>query len=80
MKSPFGVEVILVVEIDDESFVLRIAGLDERQRRGIHLRALFAHAAAVVDHQAHGHRNIVAGENGNLLLDLVFENAEIALA
>ena len=48
-----GVEIIVVVEIDDEGFVLRIAGFTKRQRGGVHLRALVAHAAAVVDHQAH---------------------------
>ena len=64
------VQVILVVEIHDEGFVLRIAGLHKRHRGGVYLLALFAHAAAVIDHQAHGYGNIFASEDGNILLDL----------
>ncbi len=34
-----GIEVVVVVEIDDEAFILRIGSLDERERRRVHLRA-----------------------------------------
>ena len=57
------VQIILVVEIHHERFVLRIAGLNERERCVVHLRALLAHAAAIVDYQAHRHRNVFAGED-----------------
>ena len=43
----------LVVEIDDEDFVVGVGILHQRQRGGLHLGALVAHAAAVVDDQAH---------------------------
>ena len=74
-----GVEIIFVVEIHDESFVLRVAGLHEGQRRGIHLRALFAHAAAVVDHQAHGDRNIFAARKRKSSARLCPRKLEIIL-
>ena len=57
------IEVVVVIEIHDKDFILRIAGLHESQRRGVHLGALLAHAAAVVDHQAHGDGNIFASKN-----------------
>ena len=75
----FGVEIIFVIEVDDESLVLRIAGIHERKRRGIYLSALFAHAAAIVNDKAHGHGNIVTRENGNFCSTFVFENAKAAL-
>ena len=56
------VEVEIVVKIDDESLVLRIAGFHERQGRGVYPWPLVAHASAVVDHQAHADRDVFALE------------------
>src|SRR6202044_2377165 len=73
------VEVIFVVKIHHESFVLRIAGLHERKSGGSHLRAFLAHAPAVIDDQPHSYGNVFAAENRELLLDLVFEDSEAVL-
>ena len=71
------VEVELIVEVDDEHLILRIAGFHERQRRRVHLRALLAHASAVVHHQAHRDGDVLAPKNGYFLLGFVFEDPEI---
>jgi len=73
------IEVEVVVEIDDKGFVLRITALDESDGGLVHAGALVAHAAAVVDDEAHADGNIFAFEDGELLLDLVFVDAEIFL-
>ena len=74
-----GVQIVVVVEIDDEAFVLRIGGLDERKRRRIHLRPLVPHAAAIVHDQSKTDRHVLLLEDGKLLLDLIFQHAEIFL-
>ena len=56
------VQIKIVVEVDDESFVLRVAGLHQRERRFVHPRPLVAHAPAIVDHQPHADGNILALE------------------
>src|SRR4029077_18981692 len=71
------VEVIVVVKIDDERFVLWIAPLDERERRFVHPRTLVAHAAAVINDEAHADGNVFAFEHRKFLLGLVFEHAKI---
>jgi len=73
------VEVEVIVEIDDESFVLGIAVLDESEGSLVDAGTLVAHAAAIVDDQAHTDGNIFALEDGELLLDLIFVDAEILL-
>ena len=66
----------LVVEIDDEDLVVGVGILDQRQRRGFHLGALIPHAAAVVDDESHGNRNVFAVENPDRLLYAVFVHRE----
>ena len=73
----FGiVQVGGVVEVDDEDLVVAVGVLHQRQRRGLHLVQLVAHAAAVVDHQAERNRNVFALELADLLLDLVLVDRE----
>ncbi len=69
----------IVIEIDDEYFVLRIGFAHHRQGRGFYACALGAHAAAVVDHDSKRNRNIFPLENFDLLRLAVLENFEIAL-
>src|SRR5208337_479657 len=73
------IEVKIVVEIDDKGFVLGIAGLHQGERGFVHAGAFVAHAAAIVNDQAHADGNIFALEEGELLLDFVFVNAKIVL-
>src|SRR5882724_893620 len=73
------VEIVVVVKIDDERFVLWIASLDERKRCLVHTRALVAHAAAVVNDEAHADGNVLAFEDRKSLLGLIFEHAEVFL-
>ena len=71
------IEVIVVIEIDDEGFVVRIGSLNESQGGFIDAGTLVAHGAAIVDHQAHADRNIFALEERKLLFGFVFEDAKI---
>ncbi len=73
------IEVEVVIEVDDKGFVGRIGVLDEGERGFIHAGAFVAHAAAVVDDQAHADGNVFAFEDGKLLFDLVFVDAETVL-
>src|SRR6516162_8383295 len=73
------VKVKIVVEIDYEGFVLRIAVLDEGESGFVNAGTLVAHTAAVVDHESHADGNILALEDGEFLLDFVFVDAEIVL-
>ena len=59
----FGVEVVVVVEIHHEGFVLRIGSLHEGKRCRVHLRPFVAHAAAIVDHQTHADRHVLLLED-----------------
>ena len=70
------VQVGRVVEVDDEDLVVAVGSLHQRQRGGLHLLQLVAHAAAVIDHQAERDRDVLALEFADILLDLVFENRE----
>ena len=71
------IEVIVVIEIDDEGFVVRIGSLDESQGGFIDAGTLVAHGAAIVNHQAHADRNIFALEERKFLFGFVFEDAKI---
>ena len=73
------VEVVVVVKIDDERLVLWVAPLDERKRCFVHAWALVAHAAAVVNDEAHADGNVLAFEDRKFLLGLIFKHAEIFL-
>src|SRR5580704_16514589 len=71
------VQVKIVVEVHHESFVLWVAGLHERQRCFVHPGPFVAHAPAIVDHQPHADRNILALKSSELLLYFVFEYTKI---
>ena len=71
------VEVVVVVEVDDEGFVVRVGGLNESERGFVDAGTLVAHGAAVVNDQAHADGNVFAFENGKFLFGFVFEDAEI---
>ena len=64
------------LKLTTKTLVLVVGVLHQRQRRGFHLGALVAHAAAVVDDQAHGNRHVFALETLDLLLHAVLENRE----
>jgi len=78
-KIVLGVEVVVVVEIDDETLIRRIRGLHERKRGGIHLRTLVPHAAAIVDNQSEADRHVFLFKDGKFLFDLIFKHAEVFL-
>ena len=65
------VEIGIVVEIHDEDFVVGVGILHQREGRGFHAGALGPHAAAVVDNQPHGDRDIFPLEKQDVLLDVV---------
>src|ERR1700733_620832 len=69
----------LIVEIHDEHLVLRIAGLCECGYRGGHFRQLGAHAAAVVNDQAHRYRGVPLLKDGDFLLSPILEYLEVSL-
>jgi hypothetical protein len=71
------IEVVVVVEIDDERFVMRIGSLNESEGSFVDARALVAHRAAVVNDQAHADGNVFAFEKRKLLFGFVFEDTEI---
>jgi len=71
------IEVVVVIEVDDERFILRIGGLNESECSGVDARTFVAHGAAVVDDQAHADGDILAFEDGEFLLGFVFEDAEV---
>jgi len=51
--NPIEIEIEIVIKINDECFVLRIAGLHQRQRCLVHPWSAYPHAAAVSDNQSH---------------------------
>src|SRR5579864_3430077 len=67
----------LLIEVDDENLVLRIAGLNERQSGGDYLRLLGPHAAALVHHQPYGDGVVLMGELSYLLLLPVLVHFEV---
>ena len=71
------IEVIVVVEIDDEGFVVRIGSLDESQGGFIDAGTLVAHGTTIVDHQAHADRNIFTLEERKFLFGFILEDSEI---
>src|SRR5882762_6620715 len=71
------IEIEVVVEIDDEGFVIGVAGLNESDSGLVDAGTLVAHAAAIVDHQPHADRDVLALEDGEFLFDFVFEDAKI---
>jgi hypothetical protein len=67
----------IVVEIDDEHLVLRIAGMSECKNGSGNFGELWTHAAAVVDDQAHGHRSVFLLKESDLLEAAILEDAEV---
>src|SRR5271170_6453576 len=67
----------VIVEIDDEHFVLRIAGMSEGGNGSDHSCELGTHAAAVIDDQADGYGSIFLLEESELLWTAILEHAEI---
>src|SRR5450755_1258010 len=72
------VELILVVKIHNESFVLRTAGQHQAKRGLIHIVPLLSHGARVVDDYANRDRNIFVMERDDVLRLPVFKHAERA--
>src|SRR5258708_18354324 len=70
------IEVVVVIEIDDEGFVVRIGSLDESQGGLVDAGTLVTHGAAIVNHQAHADRNIFALEQRKFLFGFVFEDEQ----
>ena len=66
----------VIVEIDDEHFVLRITGMREGGDGGGDFGELGTHAAAVIDDEAHGDGSIFLLEKSEFLLAAVFKDAE----
>src|SRR5271163_2973828 len=71
------VEIKIVVEIDDESFVLLVAGFHQGDGRFVDAGALVAHAAAVINDQTHADGNVFALEDGKFLLAFILEDTKI---
>jgi hypothetical protein len=69
----------VIAKMHDKDFIAPIAGANENQRRRQYLRALGPHAAAHVDNQTSGDRDILACEMGNGLELPVFVHPEIVL-
>ncbi len=70
----------MLVEIDHEHLVLRVAGAGKRHSSGHHVTHLRPHAAAIVNHQADRDRDILVAEIFNLLQDSILVNMKVILA
>ncbi len=70
----------ILVEIDHEHLVLRVAGAGKRQGRGNNISALRSHASTVVDDQADRDRDIFMTEIFDLLKHSVLVNLKVVLA
>src|SRR5271165_4218164 len=71
------VEKEVFIEVDDEYFVLRIAGLHKVDGGCIHRRALVAHRAGVVDHDPHCDWNVFPPEGDQFLRLAIFKDRKI---
>src|SRR5215471_8108198 len=72
------VQIWLIVEIDDENLIARIAGLDEIQYRCRYFLPLLPHGAGIVYDNANRDRNVFAPNIDNLLRFTFFVNLKIA--
>ena len=72
------VDARLVVEVEDEHFVLRIGRAHERERRRLDLRPQRPHAAAVVDQQSERDGDVVVPEQRDRLPLAVLVDGERA--
>src|SRR5580698_4192552 len=69
----------LLVEIQHECFILRIALGDKCTRGCQNVCALVTHTLTFIYQDSHGYRKILAGEDGNRLKNIVLKHAEIVL-
>ena len=67
----------VVIEIDDEHFILGIAGMNEKSDGRKNVGELGAHAAAVVNNETYGYGSVVLIEDRGSLQLAVFEYAKI---
>src|SRR5580704_3922029 len=67
----------VVVEVDDEHFILRITGMSEGGNGSDNPCELRTHAAAVVDDQADGYGSIFLLEESELLRTAILEHGEV---
>ncbi len=72
------IEIVFVVEIHHEDFVLGIARPHQVQRRLIHLVPLLPHRPRVVDHDAHRDRDVLVVKRDDVLLLPVLKHRERA--
>src|SRR5689334_108366 len=64
----------MLIEVDEEHLVFRVAGGREGQRCRDHLGSLGTHAAAVVDDKTHSHGNVFVTEMPDRLRNAVLKN------
>ena len=69
-----GVQIRFIVEIHDESLVLRVGIPNQGQSGLFHRLALLPHAAGIVDDQAKGYRHVFVLKVFDLLQHAVLEN------
>src|SRR6516165_10776052 len=65
------------IETDQEEFILGVRGFEELEGGLAGFVHFVSHAAAKVENNSDGDRNILRGEADNLLLDVVFIDAEV---
>ena len=70
------IEILLVVEVHHKHFVLGIAGAHQIQRSLVHLGALLAHGAGIINEDAHGDRNVDVVKGNDVLRLAIFVNRE----
>ena len=66
----------MLVEIDHEQLILRVAGARKGQGGASHIRTLGSHAPTTVNHQSNGDRKVFVAERFNLLQNLIFIDLE----
>src|SRR5579863_2807555 len=69
----------VIIEIDDEHLIARVARLHERRNRSGHFREVRAHAAAVIDDQTYGDWRVLLLEHRDLLQAPILVHAEVLL-
>lgn len=67
----------VIIEINDEHFILRIAGLCESGNSRRDFRELGAHASAMVNDETDGHRSVFLLEPSKLLQPPILIDAEV---
>lgn len=70
-------ELSVLVESNQKEFVLWIGGLEKLNRSLFGFTDFVRHAAAQIEDDSDGNRNVLGREGDNLLLDVVFEDPEI---